>query len=97
MFLKWSKSGERLDKARQEIAMLEQKELELNTKVQYLRTDEGVQAEARRKYRALREGESVAVIVEEDNTPNASTVSAVTMAEASSSGFLGKILQFFGF
>ena len=52
---------------------------DLTKEVDYLSTEQGVEAELRTKYRAVKEGESVAVIV--DNSPG----QTAAVSEASSS------------
>ena len=83
-------SGEKLSEENAELAKLEQNQNELSSKVAYLSSDEGVEAEMRTKFKAVKDGEQVAVIV--DNQ-------AAGVAEATSTGpvlsWWGKVLQFF--
>lgn len=90
---KWKESGHKLTKTQTELAALAMKEDELSLRIEYMKSDEGVESEARRKYRAVKEGESVAVIVEEDA---ADTATNTTDSEENKVGFFRKVLRLFG-
>lgn len=88
---KASFSAQKLSQAQAELAKLDQNRSDLSVKVDRLSTDQGVEAEMRSKFRALRTGESVAVIVDDKQVANAS--SASTTSEV---GWWGRFLRFFG-
>lgn len=80
---------ERLVHTQEEIAKIGERHKILQSKVASLSTDAGVEAEMRTKYRATKEGELVAVIVDEKETP-----AAVTVVETPT--FWQKILRLIG-
>jgi len=55
-----------LQKEQEKLAVVVSREKELREAVDYLKTDKGLEAEIRSKFRVVREGESVAVIVDDD-------------------------------
>ncbi len=57
---------------------LSQREKKLNTSIEYLKTEQGIENEIRVKFRAVREGEQISVIVD-DNNVNTVTVSTSTI------------------
>lgn len=86
---------EKFREAENNLSKLQDREKELTAKVAYLSTDEGVEAEIRSKYRAVKEGESVAVIVDEKNATGSTQTAAVQDATTSISWW-GAILQRLG-
>ena len=68
-------SSERLTQAQAEVAQLRQRQSELAEKVGYLSTENGIDTEIRTKYHAVKEGEAVAVIVDESKTAAAANAS----------------------
>ena len=62
-------SEERLGRAKTEAQELHAKYASTSKEVDFLKTDEGVDAELRLKYRLVREGEGVAVIVDDAKAP----------------------------
>ncbi len=80
----------KLEQAQSEYDRLQKQKTDLSTKIDYLSTPEGVETELRTKYRAVRPGESLAVIV--DTTPT-TTVATSTPSQ----GAWSRILQWFGF
>ena len=87
-------SAAKLETAQLELDKLEKHRQELARQVDYLSTEQGIEAELRTKYRAVREGESVAVIVgEETITPEATTTVPINSEEIS---WWGKVLRTFG-
>jgi hypothetical protein len=88
-------SARRLDDVRLEFAKLEGRKNELAEKVAYLSTEQGFEAEIRTKFHAVRDGESVAVIIDESRTANANNAS--TVVASTSVGWWGRMLQAFGF
>ena len=70
---KANESAIKLASAQAEYNKLQSRDSELNARVGYLSTDQGVESEIRSKYRGLKEGESLAVIVDESQTASSST------------------------
>ena len=84
-------TAQRLADAKAELIKLQAHGDDLSREVGYLSTDQGVEAELRTKYRAVKNGESVAVIVDDEN--------AAAVAAASSTPAIGwwqRILQGIG-
>lgn len=70
-------SGEvRLAQAQAEYQKLEQRKADLSIKVEKLSTTEGLESEIRAKYRAVKDGESVAVIIDEEHSAAALNASS---------------------
>lgn len=65
-------SAENLEKERNELQKLAQREKNLAASLDYLKTDQGVENEIRTKFRAVKEDEYVAVIID-TQTPTTST------------------------
>jgi len=57
-------SSENLDKEKVELAKLQSRQKDLAQAISYLNTDEGVENEIRTKFRAVKEGENLAVIID---------------------------------
>jgi cell division protein FtsB len=92
----------RLETAQSELAKLEDHRIALANKIQYLSTEQGIEAELRTKYRAVREGESVAVIVDNDQVAtvvqNGSGIgSEMGTTKQSKKSWFGKFMEFIGF
>ncbi len=89
-------SAAKLQSAQAELNKLELREAELNSKVAKLSDDQGIEAEIRTKYHAVKEGESVAVIVVEPQTAHVAGGVSGTLA-TSTLGWWGRFLQFLSF
>lgn len=63
-------SNQRLQQAENELSRLQERKVELTTKVDKLSTGEGVESEIRSKYMAVKEGESIAVIIDDSQKNN---------------------------
>jgi len=74
-------SQARLNQARAQLAKLQSRQSELSNQISYLSTDEGKEAEVRNKYHAILSGESVAVIIGNDQVADAAMAST-TFVEA---------------
>ena len=61
-------SSENLSKEKTELEKLSLREKDLASALEYLKTDQGIENEIRSKFRVVREGEKVAVIVGEEAT-----------------------------
>lgn len=77
-------SREKLEAARIELEKLEIRERGVAQSIEYLKTDEGVEGEIRRKFRAAKEGENIAVILDEGS---ASTTEEASSTHEESHGF----------
>jgi cell division protein FtsB len=69
-------SAQYLEKEQEQLASIEARHKELAASVDYLKTDKGIEAEIRSKFRVVREGESVAVIIGGDATTTPTTVTS---------------------
>jgi hypothetical protein len=74
---------------------LSQRQQDISRRVDYLSTDQGVEAEIRTKYHAIKEGEQVAVIVDGSQAANALQSASGTQA-TSTPGFWRRLLRTFG-
>lgn len=84
-------SAERLAQAQANVAKLQGQQASLEGRIAYLSTDQGVEAELREKYRAVKDGESVAVVVDPASS------SAAAASSTPSAGWLDSFLRLFGF
>src|ERR1044072_1255561 len=80
-------SANRLAAAQVELAKLKSHQQELEKHVDYLSSEQGIEAELRTKYRAIKQGESVAVIVDDEATAAAlgASSSAIILSEPKAS------------
>jgi hypothetical protein len=67
-------SANYLTREQLEFTKLKSREIELDKSVKYLKTDKGIEAEIRSKFRVVKEGESVAVIVDNNASSTTKTV-----------------------
>lgn len=70
-------SSNNLEQERNELAKLVDREKSLASSFDYLKTDQGVENEIRTKFRAIKEGEKVAVIIDE-KTPTSTNPATTT-------------------
>ncbi len=84
-------SNERLSQAQNELTKLKIRQGDLSTKVSRLSSEAGLEAEIRSKYPAIKEGESVAVIV--DDSQVAGIIQATTTIKVS---WWSRLLHVFG-
>ncbi len=87
--------ADKLDQAKAELARLESRKSSLAEEVTYLSTEQGVESELRTKYRAVKEGESVAVILDNDKTA-AVIEASTTPVVGPNLSWWGRLLQFVG-
>lgn len=78
---KVAESERRLAEARAQYQRLSQRQSTLAEQVGYLSTPEGQEAEVRTKYHGIRDGESLAVIVD-DGSPTASSSQVAALGDA---------------
>lgn len=90
VYQKSRQSGDKLSEAQAEYDKLQTHQRDLSDKVSYLSTDEGKEAEMRTKYRAIKEGESVAVILDDQ------AAAAVTATSTESVGWFRSLLKKLG-
>ncbi len=91
VFEKERLSSEYLVSAQNDLKKVQEREVALNKSVDYLKTSEGVEAELRKKFRVVKEGEQVAVIV--TKTPEIS----LNVQTAAPATFWSKVKGWFGF
>ena len=88
-------SNDKLSQAQTELAALKDRQAEVARKVAILSTEHGMEAEIRTKYHAVKEGESVAVIV-----PDSQTASGVNASDDATStqplSWWRRLLRMFG-
>lgn len=65
VYNKMKLSLKNLDKEKTEQAKLEHRKVNLATSIEYLKTEQGIENEIRTKFRAVKDGEKIAVIVED--------------------------------
>jgi hypothetical protein len=87
-------AGERLSEAQSELAGLERQKEALSSSIAYLSTPSGIEAELRDKYHAVKQGESVAVIV--DDAPAGNSTSSDASSTPSESWW-DRFISFVGF
>jgi cell division protein FtsB len=90
-------SVSRLELAQAELTKLESHQRDLAEQIRYLSTEQGIESELRTKYRAIREGESVAVIVDDNQTASVIDASSTVMNKVDEKSWFKKVLGFFGF
>lgn len=73
IYKKANLSMQNLEKERIELEKLVLREKNLASSLDYLKTDQGIENEIRSKFRAVKEGEQVAVIVDEQNPTSSAT------------------------
>ena len=88
--LKYREAATLRNQYRNELTELQKKETDLNSKITNLSTERGLEAEVRNRYRVVRPGEQLVIVV--DNT---SATTAETIDEKPS--FWEKFLKFVGF
>jgi len=86
---------QRLDQAQTELADLQQQQATLSSSISQLSSTAGIEAELREKYHAVKQGESVAVIVDTSKTDSKNATSSGTSTPHIS--WWGSIVQFIGF
>lgn len=89
-------SKEKLDLAIKEQTRLEDYKSELSRKIGYLSTDQGIEAELRTKYRAIHEGESIAVIIDNDQSAAVATAASSSTDSVEKSSWWDRVLKAVG-
>jgi cell division protein FtsB len=87
-------SSNRLNETQAELSRLQAHQKDIATHISYLSTDQGIEAELRTKYRAVKPGESVAVIVDKDQVASVQSTNASAVSEKVS--WWTSFLRFFG-
>ncbi|MEN9524373.1 MAG: hypothetical protein RL536_442 [Candidatus Parcubacteria bacterium] len=90
-------SESRLAQAQMELSKLGERKNVLTNKVSQLSTEQGIEAEVRTKFHAVKEGESVAVIIDglQSVSANSATLSSATVSTNSLSWWQ-RLLHLFG-
>lgn len=83
-------SREAFDRASRELAKITSDEANLANSIDYLSTPAGVETEIRKKFRAVKPGESIAVILEDASSSGTATSTAKR-------GFWGRMWGWIGF
>ena len=87
----------RLSQAKAEQSKLEAEQKDLSVKIDGLSTPSGLESELRTKYRAVKEGESVAVIINSNQATTSSTApSGQSTVSQPSANLWDRTLEFFG-
>ena len=75
VYKKEQTSEQYLEQEQQQLTSITSRQKELAQSVDYLKTDAGVEAEIRSKFRVVRDGESIAVLIDNDasTTPKTAT------------------------
>lgn len=68
VYTKEQTSSLKLEMARTELSKLVEREKTLANSIEYLKTEEGIEGEIRTKFRAAKEGENIAVLLEEEGS-----------------------------
>ena len=71
-------SDEKLSRAQSDLLALQKRRNELATSVLYLSTDEGMEAQLRSKFKAVKPGESVVVILNDSSQASTSQTASIT-------------------
>ena len=87
----------RLNQTQTELENLQQQQLSLTNSISQLSTPEGIEAALREKYHAVKQGESVAVIVDSQNISNNQSSSSQDVMATPSRSWFGNILNIIGF
>ncbi len=87
-------SEEYVSQAQAQLDKLSAKKEAISSSVAALGTDKGIEAEIRRKFRVVKDGEQIAVIVDDASATSATGESVATSTEQ---GFWHTITSFFGF
>jgi len=88
-------AGQRLDQAQTELTDLQHQQSTLTSSIAQLSTTQGIEAELREKYHAVKQGESVAVIVNDSSIGSSSE--GATSSPLTKTSWWGSLLQFIGF
>lgn len=88
-------SAERLDRAQAALDKLSRRQADMAERVSYLSTDQGMEAEIRTRYHAVKEGESVAVIVD-THQPAAVASASSTQAVTAKPNWFIRLLRWIG-
>ncbi len=81
-------SAQNLEREKTELEKLNQRQKNLASSIDYLKTDQGVEDEIRTKFRAIRDGEKVVVIVD-----NQATVTSETSTTTPEHGLFYKVFH----
>ena len=80
-----------LDREKIELQKIIDRENNLNNSIEYLKTEKGIESEIRSKFRAVKNGEKIAVIIDEES----STTIPIQISDAESKNIFYKIIDWF--
>lgn len=92
VYQKEKMSAEYLAREQNELQKLTDRQRELAKSVEYMKTEKGIEAEIRSKFRVAKEGELLAIIVDNDEKNN---VKFSTTTTSNSFGFWEKLFRLF--
>ena len=78
VYKKESLSMQNLDMDKNELAQISERQKDIANSLEYLKTDQGVESEIRNKFRVVKEGEKVAVIIDDQTSSTPATVAGDT-------------------
>lgn len=92
-------SNTKYESIKKELDRLQSRKQDLADRINYLSTDQGIEAELKSRYGAVRNGESVAVIIDQNSqSANALQVSSTSpLGSEGKKSFLDRVFGIFGF
>jgi cell division protein FtsB len=96
VYQKQNISIQNLAKEKMEYEKMSQRKEKLVSNIEYLKTDDGVESEIRNKFRLVKQGESVAVIINDEasSTKNNIKIPQNISEISTSTSFFGKIFNY---
>ena len=96
VYQKQNISIQNLAKEKMEYEKMSQRKEKLVSNIEYLKTDDGVESEIRNKFRLVKQGESVAVIINDEASSTKNTIKNPqnTSETSTSTSFFGKIFNY---
>lgn len=96
VYQKQNISIQNLAKEKMEYEKMSQRKEKLVSNIEYLKTDDGVESEIRNKFRLVKQGESVAVIINDEasSTKNNIKIPQNISEISTSTSFFGKIFKY---
>ncbi len=96
VYQKQNISIQNLAKEKMEYEKMSQRKEKLVSNIEYLKTDDGVESEIRNKFRLVKQGESVAVIINDEASSTKNTIKNPqnTSEISTSTSFFGKIFNY---
>jgi cell division protein FtsB len=96
VYQKQNISIQNLAKEKMEYEKMSQRKEKLVSSIEYLKTDDGVESEIRNKFRLVKQGESIAVIINDEASSTKNTIKSPqnTSEISTSTSFFGKIFNY---